>query len=117
MKMMNNLPPEMAKLLMGKIMEQIKEGNIKAIAVKFGESEDGEEMPMGDKEEGSGECCGKCGCPCESEDNYCRECGEDLNKEEMKEEKVVEKTEGDNGGSNEEEMKNIEKLKEYSKKK
>lgn len=104
---------------MGKIMEQIKEGNIKAIAVKFGEGEDSDEMPMGEKEEGSGEMCGKCGCPCESEDNYCRECGEDLNKEEMKEEED-EKAEGDNGGSNEEmseEQKNIEKLKQYSKKK
>lgn len=126
---MNNLPPEMAKLLMGKIMEEMRTGKVKAIAVKFGDGED-DEMPMGDKEEGSGECCGKCGCECEAEDNYCRECGEDLNKEMPNPDKdkegkgdidtkAVAKQEygGDNGGSNEEEIKNVERLKEFSKKK
>ena len=112
--MMNKLDPQMGKMIMDKVMEKLKSGEIKAIAVKFGEGE--EEMSAGESEEGSGEMCGKCGCPCEDSDNYCRECGEDLNKEEVKEEKVVEETKGDNGGSNEEEMKNIEKLKEYSKK-
>ena len=115
--MMNSFDPEMSKMIMDKVMEKLKSGDIKGFAVKFA---DDEEMPMGEKEESSGESCGECGCPCESEDNYCRECGNDLNKEEMKEEKVVEK-QGDNGGSNEEEMseeeKNVEKLKEYSKKK
>ena len=96
----------------------------------FNEGEDGEEMPMGDIEEGSGEMCGKCGCSCEDSDNYCRECGEDLNKEMPNPDKdkegkgdidtkAVAKQEygGDNGGSNEEEIKNVERLKEFSKKK
>jgi len=115
---MNKIDPQMGRMIMEKVMEKLKEGDIKAIAVKFGKED--EEMSAGEGEESSGEMCGKCGCPCEDSDNYCRECGEDLNKEEMKEEKVVEK-QGDNGGSNEEEMseeeKNVEKLKEYSKKK
>ena len=123
--MMNKLDPQMGKMIMEKVMEKLQSGDIKAIAVKFGEGE--EEMSAGESEEGSGECCGKCGCSCEDSDNYCRECGEDLNKEMPNPDKdqegkgdvdtkaVAKQEYGDNGGSNEE-MKNIEKLKEYSKK-
>lgn len=101
---------------MEKVMERVKQGDVKAIAIKFGEGE--EEMPMGEDSEGSAEMCSKCGHRCSMEDNYCPSCGNDLNKEEMKEEKVEEK-QGDNGGSNEmtEEEMNVEKLKQYSKKK
>lgn len=124
--MMNKLDPEMAKMVMEKVMERVREGNVKAIAIKFGEDE--EEMPMGEDSEGSGEMCSKCGCSCEDTDNYCRECGNDLNKNPDKDvegkgdvdTKAVAKQEyGDNGGSNEmtEEEKNVEKLKQYSKKK
>lgn len=110
-------PPEMAKMVMDKVMERVKEGDVKAIAIKFGKGEMEDEEDYGE-EEGSGEMCSKCGHKCSMEDNYCPSCGNDLNKEEMKEEKMEEK-QGDNGGSNEmtEEEKNIEKLKEYSKKK
>lgn len=132
--MMNKLPPEVANLLMNKVIEKLKEGNIQGFAVKFeGESEDEDEMSMGKESEGSAEMCSKCGHKCSMEDNYCPSCGNDLNKEEMKEEKVKEK-QGDNGGSNEEysnkeqemrdleeekdylEAKNIENLKKFSKK-
>jgi len=114
-------PPEMAKMVMEKVMERVKQGDVKAIAIKFGQGEmEDEEEGYGEESEGSGEMCSKCGHKCSMEDNYCPSCGNDLNKEEMKEEKVEEK-QGDNGGSNEEEMsdeeKNIMKLKEYSKKK
>ena len=108
----------MNKLLMGKIMEQLEEGKVRAIAVKFaGDMEEEEDYG---KEEDTGDMCPKCGHGCPDDANYCPECGNDLNKEEMKEEKMEEKS-GDNGGSNEEEMtdeeKNVMKLKEYSKKK
>ena len=108
-------PPEMAKMVMEKVMERVKQGDVKAIAIKFGE---GEEEGYGEDSEGSAEMCSKCGHRCSMEDNYCPSCGNDLNKEEMKEEKVEEK-QGDNGGSNEmtEEEMNVEKLKQYSKKK
>jgi len=117
-------PPEMAKMVMDKVMERVKQGDVKAIAIKFGngegEMEDEEEGYEGESESSSAEMCSKCGHKCSMEDNYCPSCGNDLNKEEMKEDKMEEK-QGDNGGSNEEEMsdeeKNIEKLKEYSKKK
>jgi len=123
---MNKIDPQMSRMIMEKVMEKIKEGEIKAIAVKFG---DDEEMPVGEKEEGSGECCGKCGSSCEDSDNYCSECGNDLNKEmpnpdkdqegkgDVDTKEVAKQEYGDNGGSNEEEMRNIERLKEYSKKK
>lgn len=118
--MMNKLPPEVADLLMRKVMEKVKEGDVKAIAVKFGkgsgEMEDDDEEDYGEEED-TGEMCPKCGHDCPSKANYCPECG---HKTGMKEEKMEEK-QGDNGGSNEEEMteeeKNITKLKEYSKKK
>jgi hypothetical protein len=114
-------PPEMAKMVMEKVMERVKQGDVKAIAIKFGQGEmEDEEEGYDGESEGSGEMCSKCGHKCSMEDNYCPSCGNDINKEEMKEEKVEEK-QGDNGGSNEEEMsdeeKNIMKLKEYSKKK
>lgn len=130
--MMNKLDPEMAKMVMEKVMERVREGNVKAIAIKFGEGE--EEMPMGEDSEGSGEMCSKCGCSCEDTDNYCRECGNDLNKNPDKDvegkgdvdTKAVAKQEY---GDKEQEMrdleeekdylerKNVERLKEFAKKK
>ena len=138
---MNNFPPEMAKMVMDKVIERVKQGDVKSIAISFGDEEEGF---TGEREDSSAEMCGKCGCSCEDSDNYCRECGCDLNKQgdkvyekegqtyekvaksnpdkdkegkgDVDTKEVAKQEYGDNGGSNEEEVRNIEKLKEYSKK-
>ena len=112
--MMNKMPPELKDLIMERVMEKVKEGNIKAIAIKV----EDEEEDYGE-EESPGEACSYCGCPMEEGSNRCPECGMKMKNKMMKEEKMEEmkeETKGDNGGSNEEEM-NVQKLKEYSKKK
>lgn len=124
------------EMLMDEVLKAVKQGKVKSVHI---EMEGGEEHEMGvdEEEKSSGMVCPECGCKMEPKEE-CPECGYETEEEEASEPAPEEKKEREMSPAHkremerqeartkvkdedthpeEEQMKNIEKLKEYSKKK
>lgn len=129
----------MKEAMMDEILKAVKAGKVKSIHVEMEGAEDEHEMGVDEEEKSSGMVCPECGCKMEPKEMECPECGYETDAEEAPEEepkkeremspahkremdrheartKVKDEGEEDSHPP-EERLKNIEKLKEYARKK
>ena len=128
-KMNKMVPPEMAEMLVSKVLEAVKEGKVKNVSLSVEMEGEGEEEGEMEEEGEEGEVCPECGeeMVVKGKNSYCPECGYEERKknpdaqvEGSNKEKAYQ-MENKRDAMMKDEMRdafsNVEKLKQYSKRK